>query len=207
MKTKLLLALSALFFSFSAVKAKVYSGECGDNLTWTLDTSTGLLKIEGSGRMRNYFSSSSIPWYNYSSYIKNINILNGVTSIGYNAFYDCSGLTSVTIGNGVTSIGNNAFRDCSSLTSITIPNSVTSIGDYAFYGCSGLTSITIPNGVTSIGERAFDGCKLRTVVAKSINPQNYSDAFSSNTYTYATLYVPEGCFWNYAYDCPWTFEN
>ncbi|MBO5962858.1 MAG: leucine-rich repeat domain-containing protein, partial [Bacteroidales bacterium] len=57
--------------------------------------------------------------------------------------------------NPVTSIGNDAFRDCSGLTSIEIPNSVTSIGDYAFYKCSGLTSIVIGNSVTSIGDRAF----------------------------------------------------
>ena len=58
-----------------------------------------------------------------------------VTSIGYEAFSNCSALKSVTIGNSVTSIGDDAFSGCSSLTSLTIPNSVDFIGEDAFYGC------------------------------------------------------------------------
>ena len=88
----------------------------------------------------------------------NVVIPNGVTSIGYKAFFDCTSLTSVTIPNSVTSIGDEAFRDCKSLTSINIPNSVTSIGYKAFYYCSSLTGITIGNGVTSIGYQAFSWC-------------------------------------------------
>ncbi len=87
-----------------------------------------------------------------------------VTSIDDEAFYGCTGFTSITIPDSVTSIGERAFRGCTGLTSITIPDSVTSIGDSAFYNCTGLTSITIPDNVTSIGACAFDGCTGLTSV-------------------------------------------
>ena len=54
-------------------------------------------------------------------------------------------MTSITIPDSVTSIGAEAFYNCSSLTSITIPDSVTSIGSNAFYSCSKLTTVNIPN--------------------------------------------------------------
>lgn len=100
---------------------------------------------------------SGNAFYNCSG-LTSLTIPNSVTSIGYGAFYGCSGLTSVTIPNSVTYIGDVAFSYCSSLTTLTIPNSVTSIGNDAFSYCTGLTSITIPNSVTSIGAGAFYNC-------------------------------------------------
>ena len=100
----------------------------------------------------------------YCSGLTSVTIPNSVTSIGKSAFWGCSGLTAVTIPNSVTSIGYSTFYGCSGLTSVTIPNSVTSIGNSAFQNCSGLTSVTIPNSVTRIGDYAFDGCSGLTAV-------------------------------------------
>ena len=156
----------------------ILSGKCGINVNFFLDDY--ILTISGRGDMYDYDSNTQ-PWKDYKTWIKNVVIEDGVTSIGAWTFYGCSGLKSVTIGSGVKSIGIYAFSGCSGLTSVTIPNSVTSIGysafsgcsglkvvsipesvtsigGSAFYGCSGLTSITIPNSVTSIGYEAFRGC-------------------------------------------------
>ena len=81
-----------------------------------------------------------------------------VTQIGYDAFNDCTELTSITIPDGVTIIGNSAFSDCTSLETVTIPNSVTQIYTRAFYNCTSLKSVTIPESVTYIGGYAFAEC-------------------------------------------------
>ena len=193
----LLLSLAMLLTITSGLNLTAYAetGKCGENVTYSLDTSTGELTISGKGTMANYFSNNS-PFY-YNSDIKTITISSGVTSIGdyefYGctsltsitipdsvtsigdyAFYGCTSLTSVTIPDSVTSIGEDAFRDCTSLTSITIPDSVTSIGDRAFWGCTSLTSITIPNSVTSIGQFAFWGCTSLTSITVDENNNEFS---------------------------------
>ena len=146
-----------------------------------------------------------------------VTLPEGVTSIGDDAFYDCSNLTAINIpeNSRLTSIGNNAFNNCSSLKSITIPESVTSIGEYAFSGCSSLESLHIGPNVESYGSAAFEGCTAikELTVMGSIMPEIPSEKLTSITlyspiplktkefaamvYRNATLNIPEGSLTRY----------
>ena len=103
------------------------SGTCGDNLSWVFNDETSTLTISGQGNM-SCCNSSYTPWSQFSNQVKNIEIQEGVSSIGEYAFNDFTNLKTVNITSNLTSIGLAAFSDCKNLTSITIPSSVTSVG-------------------------------------------------------------------------------
>lgn len=108
-----------------------------------------------------------------------------VSTIGYDAFCDCTGLTSVTLPKGLVFIETDAFCNCRGLTSVTIPNSVTRIEGAAFTGCTGLTSITFPESVTYIGESAFCGC---TGLVYATIPENVT-TISYQAFAYCSLTI------------------
>ena len=126
----------------------VPSGPANDELWYT----------SKDGNIVTPYSTSVLPTIVSNTYVDGKGIIkcaSDITSIGNNAFYRCSMLTTITIPNSVTSLGVGAFTSCKSLTSIVIPNSVTSLGDGAFNNCRGLKSIEISDSVTSIGIGAF----------------------------------------------------
>ena len=145
MAIRFLLIIGGLLGVCQRMSAVVYTGDCGyngNNLTYSLNTSTGVLTISGTGVMKNWSSANNVPWYNYRTSVTSVTIGDNITTIGQFAFYGCTALTSVSISSSVTTIANGAFSYCSSLTSIIIPNSVTGIAP-AFTHCPVLTDIYV----------------------------------------------------------------
>ena len=154
------------------------SGSCGDNLTWTLNSS-GILTISGNGTMTDYSRQNLPPWDDWKETITEVVLAAGVKSIGAYAFGLCK-LSRITIPNGLTSIGKEAFWYCENLSNVQLPSSLREIAASAFTGCGALTGITIPGSVNSIGGDAFTGCSsLKNVTisngVKSIGTYAFAD--------------------------------
>ena len=138
----------------------------GTNLTWTLDsegtlTISGTGKMADFIHDGNDSFGSKQPWIEHKYSIRKLVLGSGITSIGAEAF--CSGTSmlwqELEIPDGVTSIGDNAFSSTYFYGTLKIPDSVVSIGDYAFASCGNFTgSLTIPDSVVSIGDYAFYDC-------------------------------------------------
>ena len=139
----------------------VASGKFG--VTWIL-YSNGLLVFSGNGSIGDNSVSNRPGWFEWKDSIKSVVIEKGVTSIGLQAFVDCTSLTCITIPDSVTRINSSTFSGCTSLTSVEIPNSVTSIGWGVFRQCTSLTNVTIPNSVTSLDYSTFSHCTSLTSI-------------------------------------------
>lgn len=192
------------------------TGTCGatdkDSVNWALtqnsDGPTYTLTISGDGAMADYTDPTKpdaeganiAPWYNsYSTTITEVQINEGVTSIGDNAFKDLTSLEKANIPASITDLGDHIFRGDTNLTTVewadgfqahditdTDSNSGTYAGPFVptsmFDGCSSLgkdveLSGWLPSSFTGVGCAAFRGTKF-TVNFDAWSKLNYIGAYA-----------------------------
>ena len=154
MKTKVCIILVCLIGMASSVYATVYTGSLGPELTYTLDSGTGHVVIEGRGAM----TSDDLSNYPKREYVKTVSFPEGLTSICANAFHGCYNLQSVVLPDSVTTIGAYAFQECTKMTSADLGKGIKTINSQAFIFCSNLRKVRWSDCLESIGDMAFYNC-------------------------------------------------
>ena len=147
--------------------------------------------------------------------LTSVTIPNSVTSIGDYAFKGCTALTEVDL-NSVLNLGDKAFSGCTGLKSVSMLKAK-SANAATFEGCTALEELVLPyewgkdfkmdlSGTTQLrtlyigeniasipGETFANNKNLFEVYSNATTPPSFANAtFGSETYTYATLYVPQG---------------
>ena len=167
------------------------SGDLYYNITSSFEPFTVEVTNNGTYTLTSAVIPSSVE-YNGITY--------AVTSIGQDAFYACTSLTSISIPNSVTTIGYLAFTGCSSLTSISIPKSVTEIGKTQYGGtyrgpvftyCPALTSIVVEEGNPIYDSR--DNCNAIIETATNTLIAGCQNTTIPNSVTSIGDYAFNGC--------------
>ena len=153
--------------------ADTYSGTCGANLQWEINTETSTIwiyKIDNSisDRLMYNFTAGTQPWYKYIQGIKKVHLSEGVQSIGRYAFAGSyskrSTIEDVEIPQSLITIEGYSFCYNSALSRFKLSKSdpmsypmyndfgnVETIGPYAFQYCTslqadeGALALTAPN--------------------------------------------------------------
>ncbi len=164
-------SLSAAAYSFES--AGIYYNITGNNtveVTYSdRDNNTYSGSISVPETVTNNGTEYSVTTIGESAFkgsaVTSVSMPESITSIDYDAFYECKNLESVTLPESLTTLDYDAFNSCQSLKTIKIPSGVTAIPGSCFYCCSSLESVTIPEGVMTIGEYAFYFCSnLKSVI-------------------------------------------
>ena len=153
------------------------------NLSWKMDVDfdSGIgkansytLTINGVGDIKDYnFNGDESPWIKLLKAIESdreddghtkvpttINIGNGITKIGKDAFRGMNISGDLIIPNSVTEIADGAFQDAIISGNIVFSSNLKKIGKSSFAGITYRGDINLPQGMESVGDGAFEGSKV-----------------------------------------------
>ena len=163
--------------------ATVYTGSLGPELTYTLDSGTGHVVIEGRGAM----TSDDLSYYPKREYVKTVSFPEGLTSICANAFHGCYNLQSIVLPDSVTTVGAYAFQECTKMTTVNLGKGIKTIDTQAFIFCTALRKVRWSDCLESIGNMAFYNCTnlgdtvffpktFKTMGWEAFGSENYNSA-------------------------------
>ena len=184
---------------FDAVTA-VYdvSADAGSNVSLLIiKTDDGYrAELTGRGETRNFTESEAKPWGDYISEITEIEICDGITSLGDYIFYETESVRRLNIhGQSIQHIGEralyksgfcgelkltglrdttigNGLEGCVNMEALTVPETVTAVADNAFVGCLNLQQVSGLSNVVSVGSCAFVYCP--ELVSIDVSPSKLS---------------------------------
>ena len=133
----LIISIFMTFVPYIYAATVVDSGTCGDNATWSLNSS-GTLTISGTGEI-----------YDLKDNIKSVVINYGITNIPFAAFRDFQNITSISLSNSIERIELEAFINCTKLSDVSIPDSCKYLANDAFARTKWYNNQ--PNGVVYCG--------------------------------------------------------
>ncbi len=128
-----------------------FKGFIVDDSNKKYSAENGILFSKYKSTLYKYPAGNIDTWYTIPETVK---------VIGTYAFADCINLHEINLNDGLTSIGDSAFRNCKNLESdnyeLAIPKTVTYLGYSAFYGCESIRTVAIP--VRFIRGSTFTNC-------------------------------------------------
>jgi len=180
----------------SYVDGVVAEGTCGEEAFWVLYKS-GMLVIDGSGRMDDYANQNEQPWAEHRMQIKKIFIGKDITHIGQYAFGFAHNVQAVTFeeGSKLETIGAVSFYYMMYAKYIDLPEAVTSIGNLAFAYGSRLETVVVPQDITYIHTKTFYNSKSVTLnVAEGTYAEDYavSNGIAHTTRAYVDEIIDSG---------------
>ena len=156
-------------------------GTTENGISWTY--TSGLLSLSGNGAMKDYSAEAPAPWNAYMDRIATVNIADGITSIGANAFKGAANLTSIRFPQSVTSIGASAFENTGLTDTVRVPATVSAIGSDAFKGTS--ATVYIYNGIWN-NDGKTDLIDDTTIGAQQVVHYIYGANIGGSTYPRTT---------------------
>lgn len=129
----------SISMNITVLELPATSGQCGDNMTWSFDTTTDTLTISGTGDM--YTTAETIDDY-----------WNGEHN--YEPGWWKLPVRHVVVEEGVENLSNFAFATDNSYytihETIQLPTTLKAIPEYGFLFSTAMTSLVIPEGITSL---------------------------------------------------------